>query len=267
MAAVIEQKPSEEILNAFVDGEFSPEDRLHTLQFIAASERLSREICDLYQLKELVNLAYREGIVSRSRFDAGVGGRRVGVFRAAAAAVGILSVGVILWAVHGGWKVPGGIEDGFGIAVQDVVQDVVQEVVQETDRANVFLPAGLGQAAGRVLLHVTDVGIADAESLFDDIEFLFEDAKLRGRDLRIQVVVHGNSMDLVRADLAPFPARMRGLLDAYPGLRLTACGQSRARFSRGERRSIELLPWVEEVESGIREAALKQLEGWAYIRL
>lgn len=260
MAAVIEQKPSEEILNAFVDGEFSPEDRLHTLQYIASSERLSREICDLYQLKELVNLAYREGIVPESRVRAGVGGRRAGAFGAAAAAVGVVSLGAVLLLVHGSWKAaPGGVEDGSGLALQ--------EAVQELDRTNVFLPAGLGQAAGRVLLHVTDVGIADAESLFDDIEFLFEDARLRGRDLLIQVVVHGDSMDLVRADLAPFPARMRELLDAYPGLRLTACGQSRARFSRGEGRSIELLPWVEEVESGIREAALKQLEGWAYIRL
>jgi intracellular sulfur oxidation DsrE/DsrF family protein len=255
VAAVTDQKPSEEILNAFVDGEFSPEDRLHTLQFIAASERLSREICDLYQLKELVSLAYRDGIVPESRFRAVVGSRRVGMFSSVAAAVGVVSLGIILFLGQGGWQAPAGVEDGVEIAVQEI------------DRENVFLPVGLAQSAGRVLLHVTDVGIADAESLFDDIEFLFEDARLRGRELSIQVVMHGDSMDLVRADLAPFPVRMRELLDAYPGLRLTACGQSRARVSRGEGRSIELLPWVEEVESGIREAALKQLEGWAYIRL
>lgn len=56
-------RPSDEILNAFVDGEFSPEDRLLTLKSIAANDSMSREVCDMYQLKELVSMAYRADVI------------------------------------------------------------------------------------------------------------------------------------------------------------------------------------------------------------
>jgi uncharacterized protein len=109
--------------------------------------------------------------------------------------------------------------------------------------------------------------VREAEALFDDIEHMFETAWLKGQDLRVQVVVHGTAMDLVRADLAPFPNRIRELVHTYPDLRVTACGQSRARLQRAERATIELLPWVEEVDSGVEEAARRQAEGWTYIRI
>lgn len=119
----------------------------------------------------------------------------------------------------------------------------------------------------QVLLHVTEVGPGEAEALMDDVEFMFETAWLNGQELEVQMVVHGNAMDLVRADLSPVPNRIRDLVHTYEGLRVTACGQSRARHERAEGRLIELLPWVEEVESGVREAAQRQAEGWTYIRV
>lgn len=250
-----DSSPSDEILNAFVDGEFSPEDRLNTLQFIAANERLSREICDRVQLKELVGLAYRPDVLPKSR-GAGLNGSRALFFGAGKlAAAGIAGVALLLV---------------FLLAVQheaDVWSKATDPVVASAEYSSLLLPASLSASERRVLLHVTDLGVGDADTLFNDIEFLFEDARQNGRNLFIQVVIHGDSMDLVRADLSPFSLRIRELVETYPGLRLTACGQSRAQISRGQGRPMELLPWVEEVESGIREAALKQLEGWAYIRL
>jgi uncharacterized protein len=53
-------RPSEEVLNAFVDGEYCPEERLACLRQIASDESLSREVCDLSQVKEMVNLAYEK---------------------------------------------------------------------------------------------------------------------------------------------------------------------------------------------------------------
>ncbi|TVP81538.1 anti-sigma factor [Thioalkalivibrio sp.] len=246
-------RPSDEILNAFVDGEFSSEDRLLTLKSIAASENLSREVCDMYQLKELVNMAYSQGsIPDPKRRPLRKRGRLGGGLIAIAASVVALALGTV--------------------AVLEVSREQsvdlqqVALVSQERDSA-----AG-GEIAPvtdvrRVLFHVTDVDLRDAEALFDDIEHMFETAWLNDEQLQVQMVLHGTGMDLVRADLAPFPNRIRDLVHTYDGLRVTACGQSRARHEREEGRPVQLLPWVEEVESGVREAAQKQQEGWTYIRV
>ncbi|AGA32081.1 putative transmembrane anti-sigma factor [Thioalkalivibrio nitratireducens DSM 14787] len=247
-----DRRPSEEILNAFVDGEFSPEDRLGTLKTIAADEALSRDVCDLYQLKELVAMAYRADTLPAPDVRQCRTGERhpAAWLTAVAASLVALALGTI----------------AVLEMTREQVLDGPQQVATAPDGTAATVPDA-GERADQVLLHVTDVQIDDAEVLFDDIEFMFETAWLHGQDLEVQVVVHGNAMDLVRADLAPFPNRIRELVHTYPGLRITACGQSRARHERQEGRMIEFLPWVEEVESGVREAAQKQQQGWTYIRV
>jgi anti-sigma factor RsiW len=51
---------SEEMLNAFVDRQLSPEDRLRILKTVAGDQGLGQEICERQRVKELVNLAYHE---------------------------------------------------------------------------------------------------------------------------------------------------------------------------------------------------------------
>ena len=248
-----ELRPSEEILNAFVDGEFSAEDRLSALKSIAANERLSREVCDLYQLKELVNMAYRaDTLPDLGRWRLRSSGASRAWVPALAAGVGALGLALV--------------------AVMEFTRDRGHDPVLLAENAEVAAPEAAGRAAEthgarQVLFHVTEMDVREAETLFDDIEHMFETALLEGQDLQVQVVVHGTAMDLVRADLAPFPGRIRELVHLYPDLRVTACGQSRARLQRAEQATIELLPWVQEVDSWVDEAARRQAEGWTYIRI
>lgn len=244
-------RPSDEILNAFVDGQFSPEDRLVTLKSIAGDEGLSREVCDRVQLKELVAMAYRpEFIPETGRDHCGALDSR-GPWWAVAAGVAVLALGAMVF---------------LGIDRDRIAGDppIAAGDAMTAEATHALASVGDDQ---RVLLHVTEIDSASAKVLLDDVEFMFETALLNGQDLQVQMVVHGIAMDLVRADLAPFPERMRTLVSTYPGLSITACGQSLARHAREEGRVIELLPWVREVESGVHEAARRQAEGWTYIRV
>lgn len=248
-----EGRPSEEILNAFVDGEFSPEDRLSALKSISENESLSRDVCDLYQLKELVNMAYRpDTLPEAAARHARQAGSPRGWLPAVAAGVGALALVLV--------------------AVVEFARDGTHEPapmagnVDPVGTVNEVLAPATAEAR-QVLFHVTDTDVREAEALFDDIEHMLQTAWLHGQDLEVQLVVHGTALDLVRADLAPFPNRIRDLVHTYPRLRVTACGQSRARHEREEDTLIEFLPGVEEVESGVREAARRQAEGWTYIRL
>jgi len=244
-------RPSDEILNAFVDGQFSPEDRLLTLKSISGDEKLSREVCDMVQLKELVAMAYRPEVLPELAREHGRGPVSRGPWWAVAAGVVVLVLGAMVVLGVDRDHVLGGAPVAVGPALTADVNDRI----------------AVSDDLQRVLLHVTEIDIASAEGLLDEVEFMFKAALLSGQDLRVQLVVHGIAMDLVRADLAPFPDRMRTLVSTYPGLNITACGHSLARRAREEGRSIELLPWVHEVESGVHEAARRQAEGWTYIRV
>lgn len=259
-----EPRPSDEILNAFVDGEFSPEDRLLTLQLIAADEQLSREVCDRFQLKELLNAAYRDvhprqhKTTLRSKTHPGLPPSTH--WLAMAASVVVLTIASVM--------------------VLDVIRQPQTATPQPLTSLATQIPGlGLPQRvqlapytqthtdASKLLLHVTNLYSQDAALLLDDVEYLFQMAQLQGQPLDIQMVVHGTALELVRADLSPLPLRMEAMINLYPGLRITACAQSRERSERLEGRSIQFLPWVEEVESGVREAAQRQAEGWTYIRI
>lgn len=263
-----EPRPSDEILNAFVDGEFSPEDRLLTLKLIAADEQLSREVCDRFQLKELLNAAYRDvrprHRTTPQRPQGYQGLRPITHWMAMAASVVVLTVAsvMVLDVIRESQPPPVTALAPLVANGPDLDLGLMQRVQ--------LAPAPYTQAptdASKLLLHVTDLYSQDAALLLDDVEYLFQMAQLQGQALNIQMVVHGTALELVRTDLSPLPLRMEAMINLYPGLRITACTQSRERSERLEGRSIQFLPWVEEIESGVREAAQRQAEGWTYIRI
>ena len=293
-----QDRPSEEILNAFVDGEFSPEDRLHTLQAIASSEHLSREVCDMHQLKELVAMAYEDlpepaggcrgsdsedeetsgapGFLARTR-PGGAG--RKGWFSSVAAGV----VALVLGSVAGyevtrdaGLLVEGpGSDDraestlATGAPGGDPASGMHEVTgAPVTDGGGAPHAAHAAEESDRLLLHVTDVDQRAMKELLDDIEAMFDEAARDQRALDVQVVVHNKAIDMLRADRAPFPERVAALSREHEGLQFTACNETLARLAREEGQSeIPILPHAERVDSGVAEAARRQAEGWIYVKV
>ena len=300
-----QDRPSEESLNAFVDGEFSPEDRLQTLQAIASSAHLSREVCDMHQLKELVAMAYEDveppppaggaDRETRDHGDAGAGcanpgllrppggTRRTGWFSSVAAGV----VALVLGSVAGyevtrdaGWFVDG---TGAGSGGHAAALDGVGSVELDDTASALFAEMAEGQSGGgaaapqpvhaasetdQILLHVNDADRVAMEELLDDIEAMFDEAARDGRNLNVQVVVHNKAMNMLRADRAPFPDRVATLSREHSGLRFTACSETLGRLAREEGKPrIDILPQAERIDSGVAEAARRQAEGWIYIKV
>lgn len=266
-----QDRPSDEILNAFVDGEFSPEDRLGTLKAIASSEQLSREVCDMHQLKELVSMAYED--VQSPQAEAGrcrlTHARRSAWFPSVAAGVVALVLGSLA-----GFELT---RDAAFMASSGGRDDVTGESadlprVSTTEPATESTPLPPGEVfavteGDQILLHINDADTRAMAELLNDIENMYRDARAGGRGLNVQVVVHNNAMDLVRADRAPYPERVAALVESYPGLRFTACTQTLERLAKEEGQPIEILPQAERIDSGVAEAARRQAEGWIYIKV
>jgi len=254
-----DDRPSEELLNAFVDGEFSPEDRLETLKRISCSEHLSREVCDMHQLKELVNMAYRDVRSPRDGGRPGPSGRR-SWFPSVAAGMLALVLGSLA-----GFELT---RDADFLAGAPATDDAAATLADGNGLSEAAVSQPVAAAdADNVLLHVNEADATAMAELLDDIEAMYREAEAAGRDLNVQVVVHNSAMDMLRADRAPHPERVAALTLDHPSLRFTACAQTLEQLARAEGGSIEILPQAERVDSGVAEAARRQSEGWIYIKV
>ncbi|AKJ96107.1 hypothetical protein TVD_12410 [Thioalkalivibrio versutus] len=265
-------RPSEEILNAFVDGEFSPEDRLFTLKTIASSEHLSREVCDMHQLKELVNMAYEDVPAGRA---AGTTGGRCRLSRGGGSAwFPSVAAGVLALVVGslGGYEITrdAGFFGGDHAAAPGQESGALAQVAASDNApGGAAAPQQVFSATetDQILLHINEADTRAVAELLDDIESMYREAATVGRDLNVQVVVHNNAMGMLRTDSAPYPERVASMAEAYPTLRFTACAQTLNRLAREEGQKVDILPQAELIDSGVAEAARRQAEGWIYIKV
>lgn len=238
-------KPSDEILNAFVDGEFCPEERLATLRQIASDDRLSREICDLCQIKEMVSLAYERVPAPPQRHGRARSARGGWLGPVAAAVVMMLSVAGIT---------------GVGLGLQEP---------NRVSGADLSQPLhGTVRETSRILLHLTTTDPERITNMLDEVELLMGTAKAQGVALQIQVVAHGEGLALLREDISPFPQRVAMLAARYSeGLSFTACLNTLERLRREENIHVRLLPEAQVINSGVAEVIRRQSQGWAYIQV
>lgn len=239
-------RPSEEVLNAFVDGEFCPEERLACLRQISADEALSREVCDLCQVKEMVSLAYERVPAPPHPSARGRSDRGGWLGPVAAAVVMMLTVAGIV---------------GVGVGTQEPVRQVSMgdpgQPLQSTPRF-----------ASRILLHLTTTDPDRITNMLDEVELLMDESIRQGVPLQIQVVAHGEGLALLREDISPFPQRVTMLAERYAGgLSFTACLNTIERLKREENIHVRLLPAAQVINSGVAEVIRRQSEGWAYIQV
>jgi intracellular sulfur oxidation DsrE/DsrF family protein len=226
-------RPSEEMLNAFVDGEFSGEDQRRMLERIAKDPVLNDAVCELRTTKQLVQLAYGEFARGQARASRG----RSGPWLRAAVVAGVFVTGGLLGHV---------ILDGTPSA----------------DAVTATVPDG----PTRVLVHLNDNDPTVAFEVLNDLERMLADFEQRGEDVQVEVIANGDGLDLVRADLTPISEEITGLIQRYPNLTVAACGATIDQLWEDYGQVVDLIPGVKQVDSGVVEVIRRQQEGWAYIR-
>jgi len=229
---------SEEMQNAFVDGELDAAEWARVAQAMGRDEQLRRSLCEVRTVKEMVQHAYA---------TPPAGARRAG--RGAFAAGGWAIAASVLFAL-GGW-----------------FSHAWWAKAPELDPASAYT---LGRFAASVdqnlvLVHISN---GERESLgraLDEVEDLLRAARDSGRAIRVEIVANRQGIDLLRAGVSPHEARLAALRASYANLELVACGQTMQRLGeRGER--VNLLPGIEVAPSALDEVVRRLQEGWVYVR-
>ncbi len=119
----------------------------------------------------------------------------------------------------------------------------------------------------RVLIHVVRADAASKPDVLNEIESLARYYREHGQKARIEVVMNGEGLGLVRADVTAFAARIRQLQNEYDNLVFAACLNTIDRLKQERGITARLLPGVIIIDSGVAQVMRRQQQGWAYIQV
>jgi intracellular sulfur oxidation DsrE/DsrF family protein len=232
-------------LNAYIDGELSPDQQAELIEAMQRDPQLARRACELENLRKQVRLAYADPppparpSAGRQRWHAG---------RWAAGFLLVALGGLIGW--------------------------LANEPPSQPGRLVLLDSAGRGQAPAaadspetRIVFHLTDPAQTVAGELLDEVERLLISFEEEGRPLRVEVISHGEGLGLLRERLSAHKARIRALARRFDNLTFVACLNTMERLRSEQGIEVQLVPEAEVTRSGVSRVVRRQREGWAYIRV
>jgi intracellular sulfur oxidation DsrE/DsrF family protein len=119
----------------------------------------------------------------------------------------------------------------------------------------------------RVLIHLARDDAAQLRQALDDIEGLLKHYRETRQHARVEVVVNGDGLALVRTDTSVFAGRIQRLQREYSNLTFAACQNTIDRLAEVLGTSIQLLPGVITIDSGMAEIMRRQSQGWTYLQV
>jgi len=231
---------SDELLNAFVDGQLDDIERGRVLSIINDDPAVGKRAFDLWRLKEMVQHALPMEPVPQS--TSGGGARWHTRWPTHAIAAGLIAaVGVT-----GGWFARGPLGTG---SQRDVAQ-VAQVATMQNHQ--------------KVLLHIGSSNPVRIKAILDEAEQLLRSSDSRGDSMQVEVVANEGGLDMLRAGISPYAERIQQMRHAHKNLSFVACGNTVERL-RNAGEDTRLLPHTLIASSAIDEIVTRQRQGWLYI--
>lgn len=238
---------SDELLNAYVDGELDSEERTRIEDAMQRDNELRERIETLRNLKQLVRAAYVDEISER----APPGPRRMWSASGLAASLAAFALGI---AVTWGWFSYTDGTSGTRVAVES----------SRSSGADVTK-----EQAVKVVFHVNRNDQGRLTEILNEAEALLSTTRRAGRTASVRIIASGAGLLLFDRESAPASQRISAMKEDYQShVIFNGCGvaykQLKSQQLDGE---LQLLPEVQLVDLGVLELMRRQRQGWAYIRL
>jgi intracellular sulfur oxidation DsrE/DsrF family protein len=238
--------PSDERLNAWIDGELGADEAAPLLARMRVDATLRERVAELRLLKTLVRHAYADTLPPDRARPPSVAPQRL---RRAAAGMALLVAGVAV-----GWLIRPAGDDGAAIHTATAGGDRAADA------------AATHAAVTHIVLHVGAPGAAAGLATLDRAEGIFEAARAAGRPVALEIVANGGGIDLLRRDTSAHTARIDAMRRAYPELSMVACGQTVQRLHDAGV-EVQLLPGTVTATSALDQIVLRMQQGWSYVRI
>ena len=240
-------EPSDELLNALIDGELGPDEAGPLLARLQVDAALRERVAQLTLHQDLVRHAYAHlmpdppaSLYTRDVRPA----TRQRARHVATWALTLAGGAMIGWLAHG----LGPMRDG-----------------------HLTLPASPSAraplaGAEHIVLHLSASSQQAGAAALDRAEGLLGAARAAARPLRVEIVANSDGLSLLRLDQSPHAQRIASLQRAYPDLALVACGQTAQRL-REAGIDVRLLPGVNEATSALDQIVQRMRQGWDYMKI
>ncbi len=255
---------SEEVLNAFVDGELDTEEHKRVVKAQLESTEVAQAICQLRLLKDLVNVARpqntQETFSSKSppisidlktvrrfqtRFQARFPARPFAFSSVAVALLLAAAVSLYLPERHG---------------------EPAGPVLRYPDMTS-LLAASEQVDALDIVIHLKHAQRGALKRLMRQLETALIDARDDNRFLRIEVVASGPGLGALREDVSPVASEIHALRSQFPNIKFVACGKTRQRIAKNENKTVPILPDAVLVASGPKQISLRRSQGWVFVEV
>lgn len=238
---------SDEMINAFVDGELDSRDRDGLKLAMQDDPYLHDRVTAICELKKSLQASYASvsAHLDESSSDKSKTRMRRNSTHGLAAAM-LLCVGAVF-----GW---------FG-----------QLASQQTDRNIVRLegvqlnPLDLHQT-NKIVLHVSSSEGNKLEQTINKVEYIINQYESRHMPFQLEVVANSGGIDLLRDDVSPYKERILSIMQRYNNVSFIACSNAISRLKmQGVEPKI-----IAHSTTGVTavERIVKRLqEGWVYVKV
>lgn len=246
-----EHELSDARLNAFLDNELDTVAHRRLLQAIQDDDALSARVCEMRQMRELVRSAYRPSRAASDRARR----RTVPIsMRTAVFPRSIAASALAVLCLAGGWLAHGVLDRA---AIPAIAGDNQSFQAVRIDR-----PAEDGHD---VLLHVDSGVPASLAAVMDTAERIARDHA--GPKDHVIILANDSGLNLFRADMSPYPERIKALLSKHPNISLIACRNAMQKLEAKSGKKIALLPGASVGRSAIDEIVSRLRDGWLYVKV
>lgn len=264
---------SDEFLNAFVDDQLATEEKARVYLEVSRDETLNRQVCELRKLHELVQLAYQNP--PPPPVQTLVRARR-SYLRFGVAASFLLVVGALIGAQFGvllPTRAPLTAEATPATTVSPRTGTLATRTPPATATASLTVSPPVNErnayanTPNRVLIHIARDDVQQLGEALNEVEALLRHYRDSQQGARVEVVINGRGLDLVRADTSAFADRIQQLQREFDNLTFAACQNSIDRLKREQGILVRLLPGVVVIDSGVAELMRRQNQGWTYLQV
>jgi uncharacterized protein len=288
---------SDEFLNSFVDDQLAAEEKSRAYADIGNDETVNRQVCELRKLHDLVQHAYRDVPPPPSHTHGRPGRRarlRVGMVACLMLAFGML-LGMLIelpTSVHApqladNHAAPVAEPAGTAprtlawqratrptVAAASLAAPAARPAAVSVDPLNFSAaapapaaPAATTETKNKVIIHIADNNAAHLGQALTEIEGLLRYYRDSRQSARVEVVLNGRGLDLVRTDASAFAERIAQLQKNYDNLTFAACQNTIERMQQEQGLAVRLLPGVIVIDSGMAEIMRRQSQGWTYLQV
>jgi intracellular sulfur oxidation DsrE/DsrF family protein len=239
---------SDEYLNAYIDKQLDDTEAEQFLADLKDDDELRQRTANLRQLQDMVRHSYpRRPRASKPRRAPAP---RRWLARAALFAPVLLTGTLMGWLGHDQFDT---VEPGSGASPR------------ASSLSAAFQPGK--QATAGVLLHLSSADPARIRAALDSAEDRLQQLRQHSPAARVEVLVNGRGLDMLRADTSSSKDRIHSLQQKYQNLTFIACQKAIERLKLTQGVDAQLLQDTEVASSALDQVLLRLGQGWSYVRI